>query len=67
VRLNRARVEKCSQAVKPDDVLTIALRGGVRVVKVLGEAERRGPAQLAQTLYQDLAATEKQDAEAAAS
>jgi len=54
VRLNKVRVVKCSCAVKPDDVLTIALPGRVKVVRVRGEAERRGSASLAQALYDDL-------------
>jgi len=54
VRLNRNRVSKTSQAVKEGDILTITLYSGVRVVKVLGEAERRGPATAAQKLYADL-------------
>jgi ribosome-associated heat shock protein Hsp15 len=62
VRLNRQRVSKGSQPVKPDDVLTLAFNGHVRVVKVLGAAERRGPATEAQLLYQDIAPQEKQDA-----
>jgi ribosome-associated heat shock protein Hsp15 len=54
VRVNRERVVKCSQTVKPADVLTIALGGHVKVVKVLGEAERRGPPIEAAALYQEL-------------
>ena len=62
VRLNRQRIGKCSATVKPDDVLTIALRGEVKVVRVLGAAERRGPASAAQALYVELAMRENQDA-----
>jgi ribosome-associated heat shock protein Hsp15 len=62
VRVNRERVQKCSQAVKPEDVLTIAIGDSVKVVKVLGEAERRGPASDARQLYQDLTCVEKADA-----
>jgi ribosome-associated heat shock protein Hsp15 len=54
VRVNRVRVDKCSHSVKPDDVLTIALQGEVRVVKVLGAADRRGSALVAQGLYQEV-------------
>jgi ribosome-associated heat shock protein Hsp15 len=62
VRVNRERAQKCSQAVKPEDVLTIAIGNSVKVVKVLGEAERRGPASDARQLYEDLTCVEKADA-----
>lgn len=54
VRLNRQRVEKPSHNVKPADVLTLTVGGHVRVVRVLGEAERRGPATAASQLYEEL-------------
>ena len=67
VRVNRQRVVKCSHVVKCDDVLTITAHGHVRVVKVMGAAERRGPPAFAQTLYCELgdthgSAAQKQDA-----
>jgi ribosome-associated heat shock protein Hsp15 len=65
VRLNRVRVTKISQVVKPSDVLTIALHNQVKVVQVLGEAEKRGSAPQAMQLYTELnsdAATEKMGA-----
>jgi ribosome-associated heat shock protein Hsp15 len=64
VRVNRERATKCSQNVKPEDVLTIAYAGQVKVVKVLAEADKRGPASSASLLYQDLSCAEKADAEA---
>ncbi len=54
VRLNRIRVEKPSQQVKPGDVLTIALGTRVRILEVKAPGVRRGPATEAQTLYVDL-------------
>lgn len=54
VRLNRVRVSKPGHVVKEGDVLTLALHGQVKVVKVLSEAERRGPASDARLLYEDL-------------
>ena len=36
------------------DVVTATLLGRLTVVRVLGSAERRGPASLARTLYEDL-------------
>jgi ribosome-associated heat shock protein Hsp15 len=56
VRVNRERIDASSRAVKAGDVLTIALPGGVRVLKVVGFAERRGPPELARQLYEDLTA-----------
>jgi ribosome-associated heat shock protein Hsp15 len=52
VRLNRARVVKPSQTVRPGDVLTIALRGRVQVLRVLATGERRGPPEEARQLYE---------------
>jgi ribosome-associated heat shock protein Hsp15 len=40
--------------VRTGDVITVALDRGVRVVKVMGFIERRGPAGTAAALYQDL-------------
>jgi ribosome-associated heat shock protein Hsp15 len=62
VRVNRERAQKCSYTVKPDDVLTIALGDNIKVIRVLGEAEKRGPASDARQLYQDLSCVEKADA-----
>jgi len=54
VRLNGRRIDTASQLVRCGDVITLALDGGVRVLKVLGFAERRGSADLAQSLYERL-------------
>jgi ribosome-associated heat shock protein Hsp15 len=51
VRVNRMRVLKPSHLLHAGDVLTIALRGEVRVLQVLAVGERRGPPQEAQLLY----------------
>lgn len=50
------RVVKASQTVRPGDVLTLPLPRGVRMVRILGLAGLRGPAQAAARLYEDLAA-----------
>ena len=55
VRVNSVRVETASKAVKPGDIVTVALERHVRVLRVLAGGERRGPAPEAQTLYEDLA------------
>ena len=62
VRVNRARVEKLSHPVKQQDVLTLAGARGVRVVRVLGEAEQRGSANVAGLLYEELTQTNEQSA-----
>jgi ribosome-associated heat shock protein Hsp15 len=64
VRINKERAAKCSQNVKPRDVLTIAIGEQVKVVRILGEAERRGPASSASQLYEDLSLAENSDASA---
>jgi ribosome-associated heat shock protein Hsp15 len=54
VRLNGKRIEVPARVIGPGDVLTIALERQVRVLKVLGSGERRGPFAQAKLLYEDL-------------
>ena len=54
VRINGERVTAASQPVKTDHVVTVALDRLVRVMKVTGFAERRGDADAARLLYEDL-------------
>jgi ribosome-associated heat shock protein Hsp15 len=54
VRINGVRETSPGHAVKPGDVLTIALDRSVRVLKVIGFSERRGDAPSARVLYEDL-------------
>lgn len=54
VRLNGERVTAASRPVKPGDVVTVALERIVRIMKVTGFAERRGDADAARVLYEDL-------------
>ncbi len=54
VRLNGTRLDQAHKPVKPGDVLTIALAGRVKVLKVVSLAERRGPYSEAQHIYEDL-------------
>jgi ribosome-associated heat shock protein Hsp15 len=56
VRLNGLRETSPGHNVKAGDVLTISLNAGVRLLKVVAFAERRGDAQTAHTLYEDLQA-----------
>ena len=51
VRVNRVRVVKPSHMLHEGDVLTVALRGQVRVLQVLSVGTRRGPPQEARLLY----------------
>jgi ribosome-associated heat shock protein Hsp15 len=55
LRLNRQPTDKAHARLRVGDVLTLPLRGGVRVVRVVALAERRGPAAEARLLYADLA------------
>jgi ribosome-associated heat shock protein Hsp15 len=54
VRINGVREKAPGHAVKAGDVLTIGLDNSVRVLKVIGFAERRGDASAARGLYNDL-------------
>jgi ribosome-associated heat shock protein Hsp15 len=54
VRVNRVRAVKPSHALREGDILTIALRGEVRVLEVLGTGTRRGPPQEARLLYRQV-------------
>ena len=54
VRVNGARIDAPGRMVRAGDVITVALDRRVRVLKVTGFAERRGPAATATALYQDI-------------
>jgi ribosome-associated heat shock protein Hsp15 len=54
VRVNSVRVDGSSKPVRPGDVVTVALDRHVRVLKVKGFAERRGSAEAASGLFDDL-------------
>jgi len=54
VRVNGERV-KPARDVRAEDVLEVRVGEVVRTVVVLGVAERRGPARVAATLYQETA------------
>src|SRR4051794_22437235 len=67
LRLNNARAEKASVAVKPGDVLTVPSgHREVAVVRVMVLGVRRGPASEAQSLYQVLRDTAALDPAASA-
>jgi ribosome-associated heat shock protein Hsp15 len=54
VRLNGERVSASSRPVKAGDVVTVALDRVVRILKVTGFAERRGDADAARLLCEDI-------------
>jgi len=54
VRVNHEKTLEPSHRVKPGDVITIALPRATRVLKVVGPGARRGPAEEAATLFEDL-------------
>jgi ribosome-associated heat shock protein Hsp15 len=65
VRLNGQRIAATSQPVRSGDVVTIALDRAVRVLKVTGFAERRGDADAARLLCEDLSPPKLSTAEPA--
>jgi ribosome-associated heat shock protein Hsp15 len=54
VRVNRERIIKPSQSVRPGDVITVAVGANVRILEVTGTGNRRGPPAEAQLLYREL-------------
>jgi len=56
VRVNGVRIDTPGRMVRAGDVITVALDRRVRVVKVRGFRERRGPAGTGDTLYEELTA-----------
>ncbi len=54
VRVNGMRIDAPGRMVRAGDVITVALERRVRVVKVRGFSERRGPAGSGETLYEEL-------------
>jgi len=57
VRLNGRRIEAPGRAIRPGDVLTIAMANSVKVLKVVDLAARRGGPAEAKRLYDDLGRT----------
>jgi ribosome-associated heat shock protein Hsp15 len=54
VRVNGARIDAPGRMVRTGDVITVALDRRMRVLKVRGFVERRGPAGSVAELYEDL-------------
>jgi ribosome-associated heat shock protein Hsp15 len=61
VRVSGQVVHKAHYTLRPGDVLTFPQGNQVRVVRVAGFAERRGPASAAAALYEDLAPPQARD------
>jgi ribosome-associated heat shock protein Hsp15 len=57
LRINRVETEKPHARLRPGDVITLPLRGQVRVIRVRALAARRGPASEALTLYEEIPET----------
>ena len=54
VRINRDKASRASDLVRPGDVLTMTLDRRILIYKVLDAGTRRGPAEEARKLYEDL-------------
>ena len=54
IRINRQATDKAHAKLRLGDVLTVPVRGQVRVVRVLALAARRGPPAEAATLYEEV-------------
>lgn len=54
VRINRQPTDKPHAKVRPGDVLTVPVHGGVRVIRVVALAEQRGSATAARCLYEEV-------------
>ena len=54
IRINRQPTDKAHARLRIGDVLTVPVRGSVRVVRVVALAVRRGPAVEARALYEEI-------------
>jgi ribosome-associated heat shock protein Hsp15 len=54
VRVNAARIDAPGRVVRAGDIVTVALDRGVRILRVAGFVERRGPASAGRVLYEEL-------------
>jgi len=57
VRVNGQRIDAPGRALQIGDVLTVTMPGGIRILKVLAFAPRRGGSADARRLYDDLSPT----------
>lgn len=61
IRINGNKINKSSDTVRIGDILTFAQGNEIRVIRVLNLGTRRGPAQEAQSLYEDMTPNEDTD------
>lgn len=61
IRLNGKKMKKSSDPVRVGDILTFAQGKQVRVIRILDLGNRRGSAQEAQNLYEDITPKEGPD------
>lgn len=54
VRVNKKRIETSAYTIRRQDILTVAFPGTVRVLRVIDFANRRGKAEVAVTLYEEI-------------
>lgn len=54
VRVNGMRIDAPGRMVRAGDVVTVALERHVRVLKIRGFCQRRGPPGSGETLYEEL-------------
>jgi ribosome-associated heat shock protein Hsp15 len=54
IRIDGRRIEKVSEPVRVGSVITLPLRGAIRVIRVLALPVRRGPASEARCQYEEL-------------
>jgi ribosome-associated heat shock protein Hsp15 len=62
VRIDGRRVEKASEEVRVGSIVALPLHGRVRILKVLGLPQRRGPATEARLCYRELGIDEARPA-----
>ena len=58
IRINGNKIKKSSDTVRIGDILTFVQGNEIRVIRVLNLGTRRGPAQEAQSLYEDITPNE---------
>ncbi len=54
VRINGVRIEAPGRTIREGDVVTVALDRGVRVLRITGLADRRGPSGSGDALYVEI-------------
>ena len=60
VRVNGKRIEAPARAVRPGDVLTIAMPNAVKVLRIIDFAERRSGPATARRLYEEIEPSKSQ-------